>query len=87
MMTKIVEQTTMSRNKAKKKQAKAIYVDKRGRHLNRIFSLLLFFQSNLSLVGTEASPFGGALSLHMPTYLTDVDPPGNDAYLRCGPTV
>lgn len=49
--------------------------------------ILFFFQSNLSLVGTEASPFGGTPSLHMPTYLTDVDPPVNDAYLRCLPTV
>lgn len=52
-----------------------------------IFFFFLLFQSNLSLVGTEASPFGGAPSLHKPTYLPDVDPPGNDAYLRCLPTV
>lgn len=52
-----------------------------------IFLFFFFFQSNPSLVGTEASPFGGTPSLHMPTYLTDVDPPVNDAYLRCLPTV
>lgn len=53
--------------------------------LNRIFFFFLFsFNLNLSLVGTEASPFGGTPSVHMPTYLTDVDPPVNDAYL---PTV
>lgn len=61
-----------------------MHVNKRGRQLNhnRIFSLS--FQSNLSLVGTEASPFGGTPSLHMPTYLTDVDPPTMPTYL---PTV
>lgn len=58
----VVEQTNTSRKKARKKnQAKVMHADKRGRcALNRIFSFLFFFQSNLSLVGTEASPFGGA---------------------------
>lgn len=86
-MIEIVKQTNMSRKKAKKTPGESHACgDKRGRRcgLNRIFS---FFQSNLSLIGTEASPFGGAPSLHKPTYLPDVDPPGNDAYLRCLPTV
>lgn len=58
-----------------------MHVDKRGRQLNRIhvFSSFLFFQSNLSLVGTEASPFGGEGGRHQFTCL-DVDPPTMPTY-------
>lgn len=82
-MIEIVEQTEISRKKAKKK-AKVMHVNKRGRRcvcLNRIFFFFsFFFQSNLSLIGTEASPFGGEGGRHHFTCL-DVDPPTMPTYL------
>lgn len=86
----IVEQTNMSRKKAKKTpgESHACGQTREKVWFESDFFLFSLFQSNLSLVGTEASPFGGTPSLHMPTYLTDVDPPVNEAYLlRCLPTV
>lgn len=83
-MIETVEQTNISRKKAKKKQAKVMHSGQTREEVwfeSDIFLFSLFFQSNLSLIGTEASPFGGTPSVHMPTYLTDVDPPTMPFYL------
>lgn len=85
MMMKIVEQTNMSRKKAKNKPGESHACEQTREEVwfeSDIFFFFLLFQSNLSLVATEASPFGGTPSLHMPRCGST-----NDAYLRCLPTV
>lgn len=65
----------MSRKKGEKKQAKVMHAETNEGAVVESDSFFLFFQSNLSLIGTEASPFGGdAITSH--------------AYLphRCGST-
>lgn len=74
----------MSRKKAKKKTGESHACGQTREKVwfeSDFFLFFFFFQSNLSLVGTEASPFGGgrgrAPSLHMPRCGST-----NDAYLR-----
>lgn len=46
-----------------------------------IFLSFLSFNLISRLLERRRLLLGGTPSLHMPTYLTDVDPPVNDAYL------
>lgn len=60
-MIGIVKQTNTSRKESEKKpgESHARGQTKEEVWLNRIFFFYHFFNLNLSLVGTEASPFGG----------------------------
>lgn len=62
-MIEIVERTDKTCRERSEKKTGESHACRQTREkvwLNRIFFFFLsFFQSNLSLVGTEASPFGG----------------------------
>lgn len=75
MMMKLSNRQKMSRKKGEKKTGESHACGQTREEVcmfeSDIFLFSLFFQFNLSLVGTEASPFGGR---HHFTCL-DVDPP------------
>lgn len=88
---KLLNRQNMSRKKSENKTGESHACEQTREDVwfeSDIFFFSFSFNLNSRLLERRRLLLGSRHSVHMPTYLTDVDPPVNDAYLlRCLATV